>query len=92
MISIATGVNHSKTGCTRVAQYITYSLAEVQTAEQRRGRAEFWAEGRVGNGNRLGLPNEPGRVPLSALGRKIASLEPWPTKDAGLRIVQPARL
>ena len=39
------------------------------------------AAGLVGNGNRLDLPNEPGCVALTPLGRKIAQIDPWGTPE-----------
>ena len=74
-----TGVNHSKTGAVRVVQYVTYSLAGPdQSVAARQGSIDLWREGQLGNGNRLDMPNEPGEVALTPLGRRIAQLDPWP--------------
>ena len=71
-------VNHNQDGAVRVVQYVTYSIAGGQSRAARQGAVDFWREGQVGNGNRLGMPNEPGGVALTPLGRRIAQLDPWP--------------
>ena len=82
----AGGVNHNREGHVRVVQFLGYSLAPAdQSEEARKGRIEFWREGQVGNGNRHEMPNEPGCVELTPLGRKIAQLDPWEAEEGSRR-------
>ena len=68
----------------RVCQFLGYGLApEDQSESARAGRIEFWRDGCIGNGNSHNLPNEPGSVALTPLGRKIAQLDPWPDEHGG---------
>ena len=55
---------------------------EDQSAENRAGRIAFWRDGTIGNGNRHSMPNEPGCVELTPLGRKIAQIDPWVPAEA----------
>ena len=55
---------------------------EDQSAESRAGRIAFWRDGTIGNGNRHSMPNEPGCVELTPLGRKIAQIDPWVPAEA----------
>lgn len=56
-----------------------------QSEQARESRIAFWRDGTIGNGNRHDLPNEPGGVELTPLGRKIAQLDPWPDEDDDVR-------
>ena len=54
---------------------------EDQSEESRAGRIEFWRDGVIGNGNRHEMPNEPGCVELTPIGRKIAQIDPWEPEE-----------
>lgn len=72
------GVNHNREGRVRVVQYLSYRYDSDLENGDREARRAFHRDGQKGNGNRLDLPNEPGNVELTSLGRKIAGLDPWP--------------